>query len=90
MPNECKAGAAVACPVAQPIPVAVPNNGIAWHEQEEDMVSILATVARAVAAGAAADPSQAPAEPYTSRRNPKQFALAEVRKRTTVFSNPFL
>lgn len=48
-------------------------------EQEEDMVSILATVERAIAAGNG-NGNPWPAESYTSRRNPKQFALAEVKR----------
>lgn len=49
------------------------------------MVSILATVERAIAAGATSTSTSAadnpwPAESYTSRRNPKQLALAEVKK----------
>lgn len=45
------------------------------------MVSILATVERGIAAGGATAGASNPwpVESYTSRRNPKQFALAEVR-----------
>lgn len=60
---------------------------LTWHEQEEDTVSVLATVERAIAAGVTAAATAAaatannpwPAESYTSRRNPKQFAFAEVQ-----------
>eukprot|EP00903_Cladosiphon_okamuranus_P012921 g12064.t1 len=48
--------------------------------REEDMVSILATVERGIAAGAevtATTDNPWPAESYTSKRNPRQFALAE-------------
>ncbi|CAM9361651.1 unnamed protein product, partial [Ectocarpus fasciculatus] len=50
--------------------------------REEDFVSILATVERAIEAGAARDDADGvgrrwPPESYTSRRNPKRFALAE-------------
>lgn len=53
--------------------------------QEEDTISIMATVERAIAAGVADNQDGAtndrprPLESYTSRRTPKQFALAEVR-----------
>ncbi|CAM9103917.1 unnamed protein product [Ectocarpus sp. 13 AM-2016] len=50
--------------------------------REEDFVSILATVERAIEAGAARDDADGigrrwPPESYTSKRNPKRFALAE-------------
>ena len=56
------------------------------------MVSILATVERGIAAGAAAEAKQNggkspwPPESYTSRRNPKQFALAEVTRSFLFFA----
>lgn len=48
-------------------------------------MSILATVERAIEAGAARDDADGigrrwPPESYTSRRNPKRFALAEVKR----------
>lgn len=58
------------------------------------MLSILATVERGIAAGAAATATATadnpwPAESYTSRRNPKRFALAEVKKaRESVLPHP--
>lgn len=71
-----------------PTPLDCSPNPVPWPlyltpEQEEDIVSIMATVERGIAAGATAATTGSPwpAESYTSRRNPHQFALAEVSQK---------
>lgn len=50
-------------------------------KQEEDTDSVIALVERAILAQTDATPGHRPwsAETHTTRRNPKRFALAEVR-----------